>query len=241
MNELLSAHSLRSTSSHGTLLDGVSFSLHTKDRVALSGPSGSGKSVLLRTLAMLDPVDSGELLWRKRIVATAEATKYRSNVVYVRQQPARFDGMTEDVLWMLLRLAAHGDKSFDRTKVVDQLELVGRNESLLRRSHVDLSGGEAQIIALLAAMQLEPSVLLLDEPTSALDEQTTKAVETLVGQWYRDSAKERAYIWVTHQEDQAGRVASRRWSMSSGCLFEDDTHAGKPLVDRPDADSKSDR
>ena len=71
-----------------TLLHPTTFALHASDRVAVTGPSGSGKSVFLRALALLDPLDAGRIMWHGAPVERAAIPRYRRNVAYIRQRPA---------------------------------------------------------------------------------------------------------------------------------------------------------
>jgi putative ABC transport system ATP-binding protein len=80
----------------------------------------------------------------------------------------------------------------------------------------NLSGGETQITALLRALQLDPTVLLLDEPISALDPETARAVEALLLEWVDEAALERAWVWVTHGAAQADRIARRTVRVRAG-------------------------
>src|ERR1700754_1938245 len=74
------------------LLQPTDFALASGDRVAITGPSGSGKSVLLRALALLDPLSAGHVRWRGKAVARAAIPRYRRAVAYIRQRPALLDG-----------------------------------------------------------------------------------------------------------------------------------------------------
>ena len=114
--------------------------------------------------------------------------------------------------------SAHADKNFDRERIVGWLEQIGRGSNFLDLHLKNLSGGESQITALLRAIQLDPQVLLLDEPTSGLDPQSTRLVETLVANWLSEDSSQRAYIWVTHDSDQAERIAGQIWRMEDGQL-----------------------
>jgi putative ABC transport system ATP-binding protein len=108
--------------------------------------------------------------------------------------------------------------SFDRNRILDLLDSVGRTPSFLEKSSRDLSGGETQVVALLRALQLDPSVLLLDEPTTSLDEATTQAIENLIRQWLTEAPANRASLWVTHDSHQASRIADKWLRMQCGRL-----------------------
>ena len=81
-----------------TLLQPTDFSLDAGERIALTGPSGSGKSVLLRALSLLDPLDGGDVYWRGRPVTRARIPAFRRHVAYLRQRAALLDGSVEDNL-----------------------------------------------------------------------------------------------------------------------------------------------
>jgi putative ABC transport system ATP-binding protein len=121
---------------------------------------------------------------------------------------------------MPFRLGLGGGSVFDRHQILPSLELLGQDVTFLEKSNDDLSGGEAQIVALLRAMQLKPSLLLLDEPTAALDAVATRAIETLVSRWLNDAKTLRATVWVTHDPEQRARVADRILWLEQGRLKE---------------------
>ena len=115
-------------------------------------------------------------------------------------------------------LRVHRRRQFDRQRVVDLLGQLRRDESFLAKRAGDLSGGEIQITALLRAVQLDPAVLLLDEPTAALDPDTSLAVEALLGRWVDSGEVPRAMVWVSHNAEQAGRIAPQTMFMEEGRL-----------------------
>ena len=80
------------------LLDRLDLALIAGERLVLSGPSGAGKSQLLRALALLDPLESGEVLWEGSPVADEDVPKFRSRVIYQQQAPALFEGTVEENL-----------------------------------------------------------------------------------------------------------------------------------------------
>ena len=192
--------------SHTWLIRDVSLALHAGESLAVRGPSGSGKTLLLRALAMLDEIDEGEVRWRGRLVPPAEAPHYRAQVIYLHQQCVCWEGSVRDNLVRPWQFQQHRAGQYSEHKVVEQLQLVGRDASFLDKSAVNLSGGERQIMGVIRALQLEPTVMLLDEPTAALDEESTRQVEALVKTW---RSPNRGCIWVSHSSDQTERVAEQ--------------------------------
>jgi putative ABC transport system ATP-binding protein len=201
------------------LLNEISLSIRGGDRLALTGPSGAGKTLLLRALAMLDPIDAGTILWRGASLESAMVPVYRSQVMYLHQRPTLMPGTVADNLQQPFMLRVYRDRQFDRETMIRALATTGREADFLNKSHRDLSGGERQLVAVLRAIQLDPIVLLLDEPTAALDPETRLAVERLVGQWFEKSPQARSTVWVTHDAEQTMRVADRVSAMRGGRLI----------------------
>jgi putative ABC transport system ATP-binding protein len=203
------------------LLHDISLTISGGDRIALMGPAGSGKTLLLRALAQLDPVDAGEVLWRGESLVPTAIPAYRSQVAYLHQRSALLSGTVEDNLKWPFMLRVFHARQFDRERILRLLDVVGRDASFLEKSGRDLSGGERQIVALLRQVQLDPAGLLLDEPTAALDSDTRNAVESLVDSWQRQLPHERALLWVTHDAGQAARIAERVLTMRDGRLIKE--------------------
>jgi putative ABC transport system ATP-binding protein len=126
----------------------------------------------------------------------------------------------EGALRWPLALAVHRRQPFDRERILDLLDQLGRGPAFLDQPLAGLSGGEMQIVALLRAVQLDPLVLLLDEPTAAIDPAAAAAVEQLVGRWWSELPQARAMIWVTHDAAQAERIAKRTLHMEGGRLVD---------------------
>jgi putative ABC transport system ATP-binding protein len=208
----------RDAAASTNLLNATDFSLQAGERITVSGPSGAGKSVFLRALALLDPLDAGRIAWHGQPVERKLIPRYRRNVAYVRQRPAVLDGTVEDNLRYPFSLHAYKGCSFDRSRAARLAERAGRGSGFLEKRASELSGGEAQITALIRVLQLEPEVLLLDEPTASLDPQATQAIEALVADWFGRAPGERAYLWVSHDPAQAERVGARQLTMLAGCL-----------------------
>ena len=202
------------------LLQPTRFALQAGDRVAITGPSGSGKSVFLRALALLDPLDGGRVVWRGEPIARMQIPRYRRNVAYIRQRPAILDGTVEDNLRYPFTLRAYRDVSFDRARAALLAQQAGRGSDFLDKRASELSGGEAQIAALIRVLQLSPEVLLLDEPTASLDPESSLAIEGLVNAWFSAGEDRRASAWVSHDPAQAQRMSRRHLTMQAGVLSE---------------------
>ncbi|MFT4066824.1 ATP-binding cassette domain-containing protein [Paraburkholderia sp.] len=218
---VLAEHIARRDALRGqTLLRPTTFALRAGERVAITGPSGSGKSVFLRALALLDPIDAGRIVWQGTRIARATIPRYRRNVAYIRQRPALIDGSVEDNLRYPFELRAYRDLRFDRARAAGLAAQAGRGSDFLGRRASELSGGEAQIAALIRVLQLAPDVLLLDEPTASLDPASSRAIEELVRAWFDAARDRRASIWVSHDLEQAARMSERHLTMHAGVLEE---------------------
>jgi putative ABC transport system ATP-binding protein len=187
----------------------LSFAVAGGERVAITGPSGSGKTLLMRTLAGLEPLQAGEIRFRGASVGRWRMPEYRSRVLLLPQRPALPEGTVEAALAAPFGFRVHHDRHYQRAQALAYLEPVGRGRAFLDRPTDALSGGEAQLAALLRALLLEPQLLLLDEPTASLDAAAAEAVEALVGAWLERSAG-RAYLWTSHDPAQIARVSDRR-------------------------------
>ncbi len=199
-----------------SLLHDVSLEINASDRIGLVGPSGSGKSLLMRALTMLDPIDKGEVLWNGELVPADLTPEFRRNVCYVPQRMPSFEGTVRETLQLPFSLASWKSNRYDEERVVGWLEILQRDRSFLSKTARDLSGGESQLIQLILALMADPQVLLLDEPTSAMDSDTTARTEVLIGDWQR--TKDRAYLWCSHAHQQVQRVAQRQFVMNGGRL-----------------------
>ncbi|MDZ7960278.1 MAG: ATP-binding cassette domain-containing protein [Aulosira sp. DedQUE10] len=187
----------------------LNFELRSQQRVAVLGASGSGKSLLLRALAGLDTVQAGQIKFQGRSINSWYLPNWRSQIIYLHQRPALWEGTVEDNLKLVYNLQTNRHLVYNRQRILDYLCLLRRHEDFLLRPVSAISGGEGQIVAFLRALQLSPKVLLLDEPTASLDGSTAHCLEALVAAWQAEDSQ-RAYIWTSHDPVQLERITNRQ-------------------------------
>jgi len=194
-----------------TALDDVTVDIPSGSLVALLGPSGGGKSTLLRVIAGLETADSGTVLINGE--DATRLTPQRRNVGFVFQHYAAFKHLN------VFRNVAFGleirkrPKAEIKNRVTELLELV-HLEAFADRLPAQLSGGQRQRMALARALAVEPTVLLLDEPFGALDAQVRKELRT----WLRRLHDEMhvTTVFVTHDQEEAMEVADQIVVMAAG-------------------------
>ncbi|MBW4685847.1 MAG: ATP-binding cassette domain-containing protein [Komarekiella atlantica HA4396-MV6] len=208
-NPILSVQDLGRTVEKRWIWNHLSFQLFPGERVAVIGASGSGKSLLLRALAGLDPVQAGQIIFQGQPMNSWFIPSYRSQIIYLHQRPALWEGTVEENLQQVYRLAVHRHQVYNRQLILDYLYLLHKTADFLQRPVSAISGGEAQILAFLRALQLSPKILLLDEPTASLDGGTAQSLEALVTAWQHQDPQ-RAYLWTSHDPTQLERITSRQ-------------------------------
>jgi putative ABC transport system ATP-binding protein len=182
------------------VLDGVSLEL-PEGASCVAGPSGSGKSSLLRLLNRLADPDSGTVCYRGVDVRERDPLELRREVCLVPQLPALLEGSVADNVRYAAALAGREEPDVGRLLALAELD-----RSYAERDASRLSVGEQQRAMLARALALEPRVLLLDEPTSALDVDARDAIERTLRH-----LRERidvSLVLVTHDLEQARRMAS---------------------------------
>jgi len=183
----------------------VDLDLAPGEIVALVGPSGVGKSLLLRALADLDP-NAADVRLNGASRESMSAPEWRRQVLYVAAHAGWWDDTVE----------AHFSGAM-RGRTVELLQRLGLESTALGWPVSNLSTGERQRLSFARALALEPKVLLLDEPTSGLDADNANRVEALVR---RQSVEGTAVLFVTHDAHQAQRLGGRVLRLEGGRLVE---------------------
>jgi tungstate transport system ATP-binding protein len=186
--------------------------------LGLVGPTGAGKSTILRLLAALEPPSSGQIHFGDaRLERGAIPVELLRRITLVFQRPMLLSGSVRANVEYPLRLRGLPRHSEKVRSVLDGLQL----HDLASRPARALSGGEMQLVALARALVLEPEVLLLDEPTSNLDPARVALVEEMIRAYQRRSGS--TLVWATHNLFQARRVAQRVALLLDGRLVETTT------------------
>jgi phospholipid/cholesterol/gamma-HCH transport system ATP-binding protein len=186
------------------VLDKVSFNVEDAKLVVVLGPSGTGKTVLLKSILRLIPVDEGEVYFDGRNILEAEMEevyKMRRSVGFVFQSSALFDSMTvyENIALPLIEHTTISEKEI-KERVKSLLEVVGLpgREKLYPRA---LSGGMKRLVSIARALALEPKYLFYDEPTTGLDPIMRDRIVDLIVNLKKNYKK--SGIVVTHDLDTA--------------------------------------
>ena len=176
---------------HRPGLSSTSFDLAAGECLAVQGVSGSGKTLLLRAIADLDP-NTGSITLDDISRDAVPAPLWRRQVAYVPAEPG----------WWADTVAPHFP-IWDKAEPI--AAMLGLPASCGEANLSTLSTGERLRLALVRALVLDPRVLLLDEPTAALDPLSTQAIETVITARINAGV---GVLWVTHDPAQVGRVAN---------------------------------
>jgi len=194
---------LRKSYNDQEVLKGISFEVQPGEIFVIMGPSGSGKSVLLKNIIGLTEPDSGEILIQGQRVNSDVLEKYRIAMVF--QSAALLKSLTvgENVGLYLSEHRLQSPDEIERT-ITEKLELVGL-KGIENRAPNELSGGMQKRVALARALVVEPQLILYDEPTSELD----PVMSITVGREIYKLRGKTTSIVVTHDRALAFGIADR--------------------------------
>lgn len=193
---------------------------------AVVGKTGSGKSTLIGLIAgLLRPASGTIQIGNDIVTPKTKKIPFRSKVGVVFQYPEQqlfAETVYKDIAYGPSNQGLTEDECKER--VVQAIQLVGLDESLLDKSPFGLSGGQMRRVALAGVLAMEPSVLILDEPTAGLDKAGSEQLLSLIRELHLQ--KKVTIIIVTHQMDEVARIADQILVMDHGKIaFE-----GSPLT-----------
>lgn len=219
--ELIVLKGLTKSFDNVTPLDNISASVRSGDIISIIGPSGTGKSTLLRLMNRLETPTSGsiEVFGEDICSDKTDLQKIRMKLGMVFQNYSLFDHLNviENLMLapMLLKNVSAEEAYADGMTL---LKSVGMAERALQMPS-QLSGGQRQRVAIARTMAMHPDVILFDEPTSALDPKNIGEVLSVIRRFRNDTTM----LIVTHELQFAKDVANRIWYMDKGGIYEDGT------------------
>ncbi len=226
MSYMLSIKNIsKSFTQRGLVLNNLCLDIKEGDSVAIMGPSGSGKTTLMNIIGLLDKPDEGEIYFKANPLASFsddQAAEYRNrNIGFVFQDHLLLPHLTvaENIFLPLLAGDYTKQELSEKSSRIDLLMSRTGIKELRTKLPSQISGGEAQRVALVRALVNNPSILLADEPTGSLDSKNAAILGELLQEMNRDFGV--TLLIATHSIDLAKKM--------SGILYLDD---GK-LVVRP--------
>jgi phospholipid/cholesterol/gamma-HCH transport system ATP-binding protein len=208
------------------VLDGVDFDVREGETVALLGPSGTGKSVLLKHIIGLIRPDSGTVIVDDKEVGRLkrrDLAELRSRIGYVFQNGALFDSMDvfENVRLGITDEEKFRDLDYAQQRVRECLRLVNLSPETIAKYPAELSGGMRKRVGIARAIAGSPKYLLYDEPTSGLDPVNADVIDGLVKRL--DNELGVTSVMVTHDVRGAFRVADRLALLTGGKIVQQGT------------------
>lgn len=228
MNNILEVKNLNIHYGERLIVKDINFKVEKNSVTAILGPSGSGKSSILKSInRLIDNLNNvkveGEIIYDKlnvlKIKRLGEINFLRKNIAMLFQNPAPLP------FSVARNLEIVKEEWTEEVEIEDALKEVGLWGEIagdIKRNAMSLSGGQKQRLCLARALMSNPEILLLDEPCSSLDPISTKMIEDLM----RNFKKSRSIVFVTHDIYQAKRIADNIvfiWPHATGARIIENT------------------
>jgi putative ABC transport system ATP-binding protein len=201
------------------VLDKISLSVDPGDLIVVGGPSGGGKTTLLRLLCRLRDPDGGSISYRGKPARVYDVTQLRRRICYMQQEPVIIKGSVSDNLLIPFKLkASFGRVPPDRNKLKDLMQDFKLNDVSMDDDAQNLSVGQKQRLAFIRILLLDSDILLLDEPMSALDIQSRQIVDAKIASLVRDEGM--TIIMVSHIDVHFDNIRTREFNLDNSVLTE---------------------
>lgn len=179
------------------ILKNINFNVEEGSIVTITGPSGGGKSTLLKLIGLLISPTSGRIEYQGKNIREYEPTEYRKEVSYFFQNAVLFDNTVRENLAFPAKIR---ETTFDENRAIRGLEIVQLSNTYLDKPIQELSGGEKQRIALIRNLMYPPKVLLMDEVTSSLDKENREIIISLIRRLNKE--EKITVLWITHNQEE---------------------------------------
>ncbi|WP_414619048.1 ATP-binding cassette domain-containing protein [Calothrix sp. CCY 0018] len=202
------------------ILQDISFEVYEGDRIAIIGPTGAGKSYLLRLLNRLYEPSNGKIYFDNREYQQIAAQSLRQSVILVSQEPKLLGMSVREALAYPLVLR-NLPKSQIQQRLNYWMEQLHIPDDWLGRTETQLSNGQRQLVNLARGLVIQPKILLLDEPTSNLDLGTAERIIKILNQLYENH--QTTILMVNHQLNIAQMFCTRLLHLQQGRLIANQT------------------
>ena len=208
--------------SNDEVLKNISFSINQGELVAIIGESGCGKTTLLKMINRLVKPSSGHIYIKGKDIMDLDEVELRRHIGYVIQQTGLFPHMTVRENIELIPKLQKADPGALAENTRKLMKMVGLDfDEFIDRYPTELSGGQQQRIGVARAFANDPDVVLMDEPFSALDPMTRSDLQDELV--YLQSKLRKTIVFVTHDMDEAIKIADKICIMKDGVILQYDT------------------
>lgn len=175
------------------------------DKLALSGPSGVGKSRLLKSMSNLDGATMSANLKEYFKLNVIDQNLFK--VHYLHQRCFFIPGSVEENLRFPYLFQSNSNEIYDAIWAQKMFEKLGLSKELLEKNALTLSGGEGQLVHFIRGIMLNPQILFLDEPFSSLDSNKIVLLESFLNEWVQK--EDRRFVLISHDQEQINRLATK--------------------------------
>lgn len=200
------------------------FNLHVKEGEFLTviGRSGCGKTTMLKLINALLKPTFGKVYVQGKDIATVDHIALRRRIGYAIQNKGLFPHMSVEAnIAYVLSISGQKNKKKNHERVLELLNLVGLEDTLLKAKPSELSGGQQQRVGIARALAAKPKIMLMDEPFGALDEITRKMMQKELSALHRKLGL--TIVFITHDIREAMKLGNRVLVMDEGKAVQLDT------------------